>query len=76
METPLMNRLKQTRPLMSNMLNLLSVPLARLKTRSNGAFEAGAPELWNVLPALLRPVGSKVSLKELLKKYQFNQALL
>ena len=57
----------------SNMLNLLSVPHTRLKTRGDRAFEVVAPKLWNALPAPLWSGDSVNSFKKQVKTHLFRQ---
>lgn len=53
---------------------LLAQPRHRLKTRGDRAFASVAPNLWNSLPATVRPSDSIQSFKARLKTYLFDLA--
>ena len=53
---------------------LLTVPLAKLKTYGDRAFSTAAPRLWNNLPLNIRKSASEDIFKKNLKTYLFKEA--
>ena len=53
---------------------LLTLPLAKLKTYGDRAFSTAAPRLWNNLPLNIRKSASEDIFKKNLKTYLFKEA--
>ena len=70
----LLHPYEPTRSLRSSCKNLLSVPVTRLKTFGDRAFEKVAPKLWNGLPESIRLCKSVDSFKKQLKSHLMNTA--
>ena len=53
--------------------SLLQIPITKLSTYGDRAFEKAAPELWNRLPVQIRQSKTVTIFKTQLKTYMFNQ---
>ena len=70
----LLSHRKCSRSLRSSGQELLTVPLAKLKTYGDRAFSIAAPRQWNSLPLSIRKSPSIAIFKRHLKTYLFKEA--
>ena len=70
----LLNHRKCSRSLRSSGQELLTVPLAKLKTYGDRAFSIAASRQWNTLPLSIRKSPSIAIFKRHLKTYLFKEA--